>query len=308
MFMEKFIIDTFKKNLNKMLGIDKMFAGVKVGETSIEKLCRISADGLREERDIPYKNSTGQELLMDIIRPDTSEKLPVVIYIHGGALIEGSKDVSLGYVRLLAKRGYIVCSIEYRLIPEVRVYEQFSDVCAGISYVAERLSGENADLDRVYLSGESAGAYLSVYVAAMQKSAEMREIAGCKVPDVKIKAMGLIGGMFYTVNNDEIGKYLSRSIYDKSEQSNKFEKFKNPECPEIIKNLPPCYFMTSKKDLIERYSIDFAGAMGSLGIEYKLHHMGSNPKLIHAFPMIHPEYHETELVLDAMTKWFDEHR
>lgn len=37
---------------------------------------------------------------------------------------------SAGFCRQLAKRGYLVCSLEYRLIPAVRVYEQFDDVWA----------------------------------------------------------------------------------------------------------------------------------------------------------------------------------
>ncbi len=297
MIFENAIISIFIKRLNSMIEVDKL------GNTS--------PDGLTEIRDIPYKSRDGHDLRLDIYKPQDTPadaKLPAVIYVHGGALIEGDKIVATGYCRQIAKRGYVVCAVEYRLIPQVRVYEQFADVCAGLDKALEIFPEHGGDIDRIYLTGESAGAYLSVYVTAMQKSEALAKAIGCEPPRPDIKAMGLLGGMFYTIRRDEIGKYLSRSIYGTDERSHKFAPFKDPENPEILCNIPPCYFMTSKHDMIERYTLDFAGALGSKGIEYKLHLMGSDPRFVHAFPILRPQFPETELVLDEMMKWFESHK
>ena len=79
---------------------------------------------------------------MDIFEPVTDEKkeLPVIVNIHGSGLIDGNKRFSVGFCRQLAQRGYIVFSLEYRLIPDVRVYEQFDDVCAGMDCVGRKLA------------------------------------------------------------------------------------------------------------------------------------------------------------------------
>ena len=50
----------------------------------------ISSEGIKEFRDIAYTNRAGKQLLMDIYEPvvEKGTELPVVINIHGGALIE----------------------------------------------------------------------------------------------------------------------------------------------------------------------------------------------------------------------------
>lgn len=135
-----------------------------------------------------------------------------------GGLIDGNKNLSEGFCRQIAKRGYLVCSLEYRLIPSVRVYEQFDDVCAGMDCVVRRLVDFDVDFTRIYLVAESAGAYLAAYVAAMKKSIVLQDAIGYKPTHMTFKAMGLISGMFYTTRRDSLGWFLSRSIYGKDER------------------------------------------------------------------------------------------
>ena len=46
---------------------------------------------------------------------------------------------------------------------------------------------------------------------------------------------------------------------------------------------------------------------GNKGVEHKLRHMGSDPKLIHAFPVPRPDLPESERVVDEIVGWFREH-
>ncbi len=292
---ENIVLSLVKYKLNKSL--------------DLSELKEVSSEGLIEHRDIPYKNRSGKELLMDIYEPEVEagKELPVIVNIHGGALIEGNKNLSAGFCRHLAKRGYLVFSLEYRLIPDVRVYEQFDDVCAGIDCVGRKLVDFDVDLTRTYMVAESAGAYLAAYVAAMKNSEVLQTAIGYKPSRMKFKALGLISGMFYTTRKDSIGKFLSRSYYGNDERSKRMAEYTNPEHPEIIYNIPPCYLVTSKADMLERYTLDFAGELGNKGIEHYLRHMGSDPKLIHAFPVLRPDLPESERVIDEIVKWFHEH-
>ena len=269
----------------------------------------ISSEGLREYRDIPYKNHAKKELLMDIFEPivEKGTELPVIVNIHGGGLIGGSKNLSVGFCRQLAKRGYLVFSLEYRLIPEVRVYEQFDDVCAGMDCIGRKLVDFDIDFTRIYMVAESAGAYLATYVAAMKNSEALQNAIGYKPTKLVFRAMGLISGMFYTTRNDMLGRFLSKSIYGKDERSIAMAEYTNPEHPEIINSIPPCYLITSKADMLERYTLDFAGELGNKGIEHHLRHMGSDPKLLHAFPVLNPGLPESERVIDEIVDWFEKH-
>ena len=269
----------------------------------------VSSEGLKEYRDIPYSNHAGKELLMDIFGPivEKGTELPVIVNIHGGGLIGGSKNLSVGFCRQLAKRGYLVFSLEYRLIPEVRVYEQFDDVCAGMDCIGRKLVDFDVDFTRIYLVAESAGAYLATYVAAMKKSEALQNAIGYKPTNMIFRGMGLISGMFYTTRNDMLGRFLSGSIYGKDARSKAMLEYTNPEHPEIIHNIPPCYLVTSKADMLERYTLDFAGELGNKGVEHYLRHMGSDEKLLHAFPVLNPALPDSERVIDEIVDWFKKH-
>lgn len=292
---ENAIIYLTKKRLNKALNLNE----VK----------EISSEGITEHRDIVYKNRSGRKLLMDVFEPIVTEgtEHPVIINIHGGGLIDGNKNLSTGFCRQLAKRGYLVFSLEYRLIPDVRVYEQFDDVCAGMDCVGRKLVDFDVDFTRIYLVAESAGAYLTTYVAAMKKSKALQEAIGYEPTRMIFNAMGLISGMFYTTRKDSLGMFLSRSFYGNDVRSLAMAEYTNPEHPEIIYNIPPCYLVTSKADMLERYTLDFAGELGNKGVEHFLRHMGSDPKLIHAFPVLRPDLPESERVIDEIIDWFKKH-
>lgn len=294
-FVENAIIALTKKKLSKALDLNNVV--------------EISSEGLKEFRDISYKNRSEKELKMDIFQPvvDKPTDLPVIINIHGGGLIDGNNNLSVGFCRQLAKRGYLVFSLEYRLIPAVRVYEQFDDVCAGMDCIGSKLVDFDVDFTRIYLVAESAGAYLATYVAAMKKSKALQEAIGYEPTRMVFNAMGLISGMFYTTRKDSLGRFLSRSIYGKDQRSLEMAKYTNPEHPEIIYNIPPCFLVTSKADMLERYTLDFAGELGNKGVEHFLRHMGSDSKLIHAFPVLRPDLPESERVLNEIIDWFKAH-
>jgi acetyl esterase/lipase len=113
--------------------------------------------------------------------------------------------------------------------------------------------------------------------------------------------------MFYTKRKDMLGYFLSHSIYGKDARSRAIAEYTNPEHPEIIHNIPPCYLITSKADMLERYTLDFAGELGNKGVVHYLRHMGSDPKLLHAFPVLNPALPESERVIDEIVAWFVRH-
>ena len=81
------------------------------------------------EYDIEYGenvNDSGlQSLKMDIYKPvgDDLEDRPVVIYMHGGSFVSGSKESAdiVSLCNAYARRGYVVASISYRLTPGLAI-------------------------------------------------------------------------------------------------------------------------------------------------------------------------------------------
>ncbi|MGB1015522.1 MAG: alpha/beta hydrolase, partial [Nannocystaceae bacterium] len=71
-------------------------------------------------KNLSYTTSSGSsEQVMDVYRPrQLSGPAPVVLYIHGGAFTDLSKDTHWMMGLAFAHAGYIVCNINYRLAPK----------------------------------------------------------------------------------------------------------------------------------------------------------------------------------------------
>lgn len=72
------------------------------------------------------------------------------------------------------------------------------------------------------MTGTSAGASLCVYLAAMLKSPELAKAFQVVPNDLKIRALGLASGMYYTTKPDSIGIFLPSYIYGKHWKKSSF--------------------------------------------------------------------------------------
>ncbi len=229
---------------------------------------------------------------------------PVIVNIHGGGLIMGSKEFNAKFCLELCRRGFVVLSLEYRLIPDVDVFQQFDDVARGMDQAIETLLMFHGDPDRVFVVGNSAGAYLATYVCAMQNAPELAKAANVQPSYLDVKALGLISGMFYTCRMDKIGLSLPTYLYGEHYKRSAFYPYTNPEHPDIIQNLPPCYLITSHDDMLQRYTLDFANALRKGNAPYSLANYPKDKRLTHAFSVFHPELDSSQEAIDGMTDYF----
>ena len=118
-----------------------------------------------------YKQNDLYNLKLDAYLPENSVKsLPVVIYIHGGALIFGSrKDVNENEIQAIVSEGIAYISIDYRLAPETKLMDIIVDVEDAIRWVQEEGAKLYAfDESRVAVLGKSAGGYLALLSGTFQ--------------------------------------------------------------------------------------------------------------------------------------------
>lgn len=114
------------------------------------------------ERDITYCTREGEDLKMDLYRPDNPNGA-AVLFIHGGGWTSGSKNGGSGsemWPELLG-RGYLVASIDYRLAPEHPFPAQMEDVTCAVLYLKHNAADLGIDPDRIGAYGGSAGGHLA---------------------------------------------------------------------------------------------------------------------------------------------------
>ncbi len=121
---------------------------------------------LHVEKGISYGQTGDANCVLDVYRPkDVEGPLPVVFFVHGGGFRILSKDTHWMMAHEMANQGYMVVTINYRLSPAVRFPEPAQDVCEAFSWLLEHAERLGADLGRLVLMGESAGANLSTMLA-----------------------------------------------------------------------------------------------------------------------------------------------
>src|SRR6187397_2407033 len=85
-----------------------------------------------------FKTVGDVKIQADVYRPDDTKVRPVVVWIHGGALILGNRaGVPKNILDLCREEGYALISIDYRLAPEVKVPEIIADVEDAFRWIRE---------------------------------------------------------------------------------------------------------------------------------------------------------------------------
>lgn len=95
---------------------------------------------------------------------DDATLKPVIIWIHGGGLIFGSRtDLREEQLKFYLKAGYSVVSIDYRLAPETKLPEIASDIRDAVQWVRENGSDSlRINPARIFIIGHSGGGYLAL--------------------------------------------------------------------------------------------------------------------------------------------------
>ena len=258
-------------------------------------------ENVEEFRDIPYIDDGAKCHLMDIYRPKAfNGKLPVILDLHGGGLVLCSKEVNRPFCGELAKRGFLVFCVDYPLVPEKTVPEILADVCAGMERVDELLEEYGGDRERVFLVGDSAGAFLSVYAVAAQKDEAIAEAAGVTSSGLPVRGLGLISGMFHTAECDETGFFLRGDFYGKGWRKHSLLPYLKPEREQVAKLMPPTILITSKGDKLRNSTLRFYKGLQKAGVRCKLLDHPIDKRLGHDFVIMYPEMPEAQAALDEM--------
>jgi acetyl esterase/lipase len=144
--------------------------------------------------DIVFAEHDGVKLPGDFYAPKGLDKAPVLVAVHGGGWQVGDRKFYSNWAPYLARNGYAVFAIEYRLMkPGVKTYPgAVYDTKAAVQYVRANARELGIDPERIGMVGDSAGAHLSALVALAGEdpafSGEYRSDPNASVP-AKVKVV-----------------------------------------------------------------------------------------------------------------------
>jgi len=160
-----------------------------------------------------YAQHDGVKLVGDLYLPKGRAAVPVLVAIHGGGWQAGNRGFYQNWGPMLARNGYGLFSIEYRLGKPGAYPAAVYDARAAIQFIRAKADEFNIDTGRVGLVGDSAGACLAALLALAGDhfTSRYRDDAYAAIPiDVKV----VVG--FYGIYD-----MLAQWHYDVLAQSNR---------------------------------------------------------------------------------------
>lgn len=247
-----------------------------------------------------FKTVDDVKVHADVYRTAGDKARPVLVWIHGGALIVGDRSGVPGdLLNLCKERDYILVSIDYRLAPEVKLPAIIADIKDALAWVREKGPKLfHADPERIVVSGGSAGGYLTMMTGICVEPRPRALVAYWGYGDVdgdwytkpstfyrektplveKEDALKAVGGPVLTGTPGKVGqgrgnyyRYLRQnglwtkevSGFDPSDKSKL-----DPYCPvrNITKNYPPILMVHGTEDTDVPYELS-----ANMAKELKMH-------------------------------------
>ena len=256
---------------------------------------------------IVFKRVDGCDIALDLYLPESAaappaDRVPLIVWIHGGALIMGSRRGIRPPLRdLLVESGFAVAAIDYRLAPETKLPAILEDVLDAFSWL--RSSGAqrfHLDPARLGVVGNSAGGYLTL-MAGVHVEPKPRVLVSfygygditapwysrpdpfyCSLPAIdETEARSLVGttpltdgagsrGIFYRYTRQHGLWPREVAGFDPERDDRAFD----PYCPirNVSSAFPPTLLLhgTADTDVPYQQSADMAAALKEAGVTHEL--------------------------------------
>lgn len=157
------------------------------GEAEIVPLEPTVPENVSAKPDLTYLTVGNKELKLDLYSPKAMAKAaPLVVLIHGGCWMDGTRKEMTYYAVALAQMGYVTASVSYRLSEEASYPVAIEDLRAAILWLTTHADTYNIDSSRIALLGGSAGGHLVEYLGYAANTPTNDKPKG---PGPKVKAI-----------------------------------------------------------------------------------------------------------------------
>ena len=283
--------------------LDRM---VELGVPPVDQLTPAEARVMAEERsDVLFGPKEDVHAVEDfevggvpvrLYGPEAADRLPVVVYFHGGGWVIGSLDTHDGLCRALANRaGCRVAAVDYRLAPEHRFPAAVDDSWAVTRWAFEQTTP-------VAVAGDSAGGNLAAVMALRARDAGFRLAAQVLVypvldhdldrPSYRAKADG------YGLTRAGMRWFWDHYLGPDGDGAHPHA---SPIRADDFSGLPPAIVITAEYDPLRDEGEAYAEALDAAGVPVVVQRYDG---MIHGFvsmPMLFPEANDAVVrIADAI--------
>ncbi|MBV2151537.1 alpha/beta hydrolase [Kitasatospora sp. SUK 42] len=224
------------------------------------------------------------ELAATLYTPDgLAEGSGLLVFLHGGGWVLGSRASHDHISRFLARRGRVrVLSVEYRRPPEHVFPAAVEDALAAFDYAHAKAADLGADPERIAVGGDSAGGNL----AAVTAQTTVRR--GGPAPVFQLLLYPAVDASVWRRSRELFadGYYLTSANMDwfadhyVPAPADRTDPRLSPLLAEDLTGLPPAYIGTAGFDPLRDEGEAYARALEEAGVEVRL---SRHPDLIHGY-------------------------
>lgn len=315
-----FVTESLKSNLGSKKRIDNMIRNTfftiadkfwqNTKKSDDKRIATLTEpEGIKRICNLAYIDDGDKYHMLDVYYPENvNEKMPVIIDIHGGGWMYGDKELNKIYCLNLAKRGFVVFNISYRLVPTVTVNEQLQDCAKALKWISEHMNEYPCDSDNIMLTGDSAGGHLAAFSAVLMTNSELREIFDVVDCNMNLTALTLTSPVADMNPGGPLGIYTTAMWGEDYKQKPTYPYMNFSDIMDMGQ-LPPTCLITSSGDFIAiKQTRHFAKLMKAKNIPSKLLDFDKfeGENLPHVFSVILPESKAGKIAIDTVIRYYND--
>ncbi len=169
---------------------DEVKAAIVAGKIKLISQPKELPAGVSEQRSIEYCKVGAHSLKLDLYLPEKITKpIPLLVFIHGGGWVGGSRDIYKYYTVRYAQRGYAAATISYRFSGEAPFPAAVQDVKCAVRWLRAHAAQYQIDPDKIAALGASAGGHLALMLGYSAKKPEFDQSGGDQTVSSRVQAV-----------------------------------------------------------------------------------------------------------------------
>jgi acetyl esterase/lipase len=130
----------------------------------------------KKTADIEYARSASQALKLDLYQPESAKAAPLLVYVHGGAWENGSKNQMP--LAALVEHGYAIASIDFNPASVAPFPGQVHEIKAAVRFLRAKAAKYGYDASRIGILGASSGGHLAALVGVTSGQRDLEGTLG----------------------------------------------------------------------------------------------------------------------------------